>query len=111
MSEYFCARVWEVRMGMAMNDVEALARTGVLEMQRWIPGVKQVQLVRLQEEPQRYVMTTTFADHAAYTYWRQVEDEASDYWERYASVQMHWEQLCSLVSEYAGKLVMDVSLQ
>ena len=110
MNEYFCVRVWEVRTGMAMKDVEALARTGVLEMQRWIPGVKQVRLVRLQGEPQRYVMTTTFADLAAYIYWRQVEDEASDYWERYASVQMHWEQLCVLVSEYAGDLVMDVSL-
>ncbi len=110
MGEYFCVRVWEVRTGMAMKDVEALAKTGVLEMQRWIPGVKQVRLVRLQGEPQRYVMTTTFADLAAYSYWQQVEDEASDYWERYASVQMHWEQLCSLVSEYAGELVMDVSL-
>lgn len=110
MGDYVCLRVWEVRPGALVKDVEELAKTGVLEMQRWIPGVKRVSLVLLQDEPQRYVMTTSFVDHAAFTYWRQVEDEASDYWERFASVQLHWEQLCMLASEYAGEIVMDVTL-
>lgn len=110
MGDYACVRVWELRANTSMGDVEALAKSGVLEMQRWIPGVKRVALVRLQGESQRYVMTTTFTDHAAYMYWRQVEDEASDYWERFASVQLHWEQLCSLIMEYAGEMVMDVGL-
>lgn len=43
-------------------------------------------------------------------YWRQVEDEAGDYWERYASVAIHWEQLCDLVEEYAGELVLDARI-
>ncbi len=110
MGDYYCVRVWELRDGTSIKDVEELAQSGVLEMQRWIPGVKRVSLVRLQGEPQRYVMTTAFTDLTAYTYWRQVEDEASDYWERFASVQLHWEQLCSLMAEYAGELVMDVTL-
>ena len=110
MGEYYCGRVWELRAGASRGEVEQLATSGVLEMQRWIPGVKRVSLVRLSGDVARYVMTLTFTDLAAYTYWKQVEEEAPDYWERFASVQFHWEQLCSLVAEYAGEIVMDVCL-
>jgi hypothetical protein len=110
MGEYFCGRVWELRSGASRGEVEQLATSGVLEMQRWIPGVKHVSLVRLNGDLVRYMMTLTFTDQSAYTYWKQVEEEASDYWERFASVQFHWEQLCSLVAEYAGETVMNVRL-
>ena len=51
-----------------------------------------------------------FFSFEAYTYWRQVEVEGPDYWERFASVLMHWEQLSVLVDEYMGEMVVDVRL-
>jgi len=35
-------------------------------------------------------MITNFVDREAYQRWRQIEEEGPDYWERYASILMHW---------------------
>lgn len=110
MSEFQCVRVWQLKRGATSDDVEALASSSVLEMQRWIPGVKRLGLLRLQGESMQYLMTLTFVSYEAYVYWRQVEEEAPDYWERYASVLMHWEQLCTLVTEYIGESVLDTAI-
>jgi len=92
-------------------ELEALAASGYLEMQRWIPGVAQVSLARADGGTAGcYVLTTTFASAAAYTHWRQVEQEAPDYWERYAAILMQWEGACRLVGEYAGETILEVSL-
>ena len=86
--------------------------SGYLEMQRWIPGVKHIALVRTDGAAiGRYMLTTTFTSYEAYTYWRQVEQEAADYWERYAAIIMQWERTCYLLEEYAGELVVDVDLE
>ncbi|HJT55503.1 MAG TPA: hypothetical protein VJ761_03335 [Ktedonobacteraceae bacterium] len=91
--------------------MEALAASGLLEMQHWIPGVKHVSLVRLGDACEgRYILTTTFTNYEAYKYWRQVEEEGPDYWERYASIMMHWEQIAQLVEDYDGEMVMDVAI-
>ncbi len=112
MGVYYCTRVWELRTGAAAQEVEHLASSSVLEMLRWIPGVQTVSLVHLTgSEPRRYLMNLTFTNLASYTYWRQVEEEAPDYWERFASVQSQWEHLCSLLEEYAGEVVLDVGLE
>jgi len=77
-------------------------------MQRWIPGVKHLSLVRLGNEFEgRYLLAITFTSYEAYTYWRQVEEEGPDYWERYASVTMHWEQVAQHVEEYHGEIAVD----
>ncbi|GAC1655617.1 MAG: hypothetical protein NVS4B12_28090 [Ktedonobacteraceae bacterium] len=111
MVDYYCVRIWQLKQNASSQEVEQLASSGVLEMLRWIPGMKNVSLVHLTgSEPRRYILMLTFTSQASYTYWRQVEEEAPDYWERFASVQMHWEQLCLLVEEYAGAVVMDVGL-
>ena len=39
------------------------------------------------------------------------ELEAPDYWERYASVLMHWEQLSALVEEHTGETVVDAIVE
>ena len=112
MGNYFCVRVWQLKLGASAQEVEQFASSSVLEMLRWIPGVQNVALVQLVgNEPRRYLMNLTFANSASYTYWRQVEEEAPDYWERFASVQAHWEHLCSLIEEYAGEVVLDVGLE
>lgn len=112
MADYYCVRIWQLKPGASSQEVEHLASSSILEMLRWIPGVKQVSLIHLTgSEPRRYLMNLTFTNQASYTYWRQVEEEASDYWERFASVQLHWEQLCTLIEEYAGEIVMDVGLE
>ncbi len=111
MGDYYCTRVWQLKSGATLADVESLAASSVLEMQRWIPGVKRMQLQRLSGEPKRYLLTMMFASLESYIYWRQVEEEAPDYWERFASVLMHWEQLCHLVEEYTGELVMDAGVE
>lgn len=111
MAEYHSTRIWQLKQGFTGEELEELAASGYLEMQRWIPGVKQVTLVRLDGEQEgRYVLRTTFANHETYMYWRQVEEEAPDYWERYAAVLMQWEHMCYLVEEYVGQSVLDARL-
>ena len=113
MQDYYSVRLWRLKAGASAAELEALAASGILEMQRWIPGVKRLSLIRLTGggENGRYVLITTFANSEAYRRWRQVEEEGPDYWERYASVLMHWEQLSALVEEYAGEAVVDASVE
>ena len=108
MGEYCSVRVWQLKPEASAADLEDLAAGGIAEMHRWIPGIKQLSLVRVEQGPQpslpRYLMLTTFTNYAAYRAWRRIEEEGPDYWERYASVVMHWEQIASLVEEYRGDL-------
>jgi hypothetical protein len=108
MNDYRSIRLWQLQPGATASELEELVTSGVLEMQRWIPGVKGLSLLRLDGEASgRYLLITTFTDHQAYQRWRQTEEEGPDYWERYASVLMHWEQLVKLVEEYHGEVVSD----
>ena len=108
---YQSVRTWQLKAGSTAEELEALAASGYLEMQRWIPGVARVCLVRTNGESAGcYVLTTTFANAAAYDHWRQVEQEAPDYWERYAAILMQWERTCRLVGEYAGETILQISL-
>jgi heme-degrading monooxygenase HmoA len=111
MGDYYSVRVWQLKPGASAAEVEALTASGILEMQRWIPGVKHLSLIRLAGESTRYLLITTFVNAEAYKRWRQVEEEGPDYWERYASVLMHWEQLSALVEEYVGEAVVDASVE
>ena len=112
MQDYYSVRLWRLKPGASAGELESLTASGILEMQRWMPGVKHVSLIRLTGEGEsgRYVLITTFANSEAYRRWRQVEEEGPDYWERYASVLMHWEQLSTLVEEYAGEAVVDADI-
>ena len=78
-------------------------------MQRWIPGVEHISLIRASTGSE-YILTTTFTDAAAYIHWRQLEQEASDYWERFAAILTQLESACHLVREYAGETILHVSL-
>jgi hypothetical protein len=112
MHEYRSIRLWQLQPGASASELEELVTSGVLEMQRWIPGVQGLSLLRLDgETPGRYLLITTFADYKAYLRWRQIEEEGPDYWERYASVLMHWEQLAKLVEEYHGEIVNEFAGQ
>jgi hypothetical protein len=111
MGDYVCTRVWQLRQESSYEDVEVLASSSLLEMLRWIPGVKRFSLCRVSDEPGRLLMTMIFMNYQSYRYWRLVEAEAADYWEHFAAVLAHWEQLCQLVEEYAGDVVTDVSLE
>lgn len=111
MGDYYSMRIWQLKAGASAADLETLAATGVAEMHRWIPGVKQLALMRTRpsekgvaQQP-RYLMLTTFVSYEAYKAWRRIEEEGPDYWERYASVFMHWEQMACVVEEYSGELI------
>jgi hypothetical protein len=111
MDEYRSIRLWQLKPGASAHELEELMTSGVLEMQRWIPGVKHLSLIRLAGElPGRYLVITTFTDHEAYQGWRRVEEEGPDYWERYASIVMHWEQLVDLVEEYHGEVITEMPI-
>jgi heme-degrading monooxygenase HmoA len=111
MGQYYSVRQWQLKPGNTGADLEALAATGYLEMQRWIPGIRHLSLLRAASAGEgRYMLTTTFESYEAYRYWRQVEEEAPDYWERYAAIAMQWEQICSLVDEYVGEMVLDIDI-
>ncbi len=78
MDNYYCIRILQLKPAASSTDLEALMHMRVVEMERWIPGVQQFSLLRTNtpaDEPMRYVMTLTFANFEAYTYWRQVESE------------------------------------
>jgi hypothetical protein len=113
MQDYYSVRVWQLKPGASTTELEALTASGILEMQRWIPGVKHLSLIRLTGESVigRYLLITTFTNYEAYKHWRQVEEEGPDYWERYASVLMHWEQLSALIEEYVGEAVVDTNVE
>lgn len=103
MSEYCSVRVWQLKAGASAAELETLARDGIAEMYRWLPGIERFSLVRLASQPEtRYLMLVTFCDYQAYMSWRRVEEEGPDYWERFASVFMHWEQVAQLVEDYHG---------
>lgn len=111
MGQFYSIRIWELKPGQTGTDLERLTSSGYLEMQRWIPGVKHITLLRAAGAHQdRYMLTTTFDSYEAYVYWRQVEEEAPDYWERYAAIIMRWEQLCHLVDEYVGETVLETGI-
>ena len=106
---YRSVRLWQLKSGASARELEELVTSGVLEMQRWIPGAKGLSLIRLDGESiGRYLMITNFTDREAYQRWLQIEEEGSDYWERYASIMMHWEQLAKLLEEYHGEVVSDL---
>ena len=108
MNMYRSVRLWQLKSGASARELEELVTSGILEMQRWIPGTLGLSLVRLDGEPiGRYLMITNFIDREAYQRWRQIEEEGPDYWERYASILMHWEQLARLIEEYHGEMVSD----
>ena len=112
MGKYYLVRVWELKAGCTGEELEELMSSGYLEMQRWMPGVEHVSLLRAGgAEEGRYVLMTTFASPEAYRYWRQVEEEAADYWERYAAIVMQWERTCYLQAEYAGEMVVDTHVE
>jgi hypothetical protein len=112
MNGYRSVRLCQLIPGASASELEELVTSGVLEMQRWIPGTKGLSLIRLHGEPAgRYLVITTFTDHQVYHRWRQIEEEGPDYWERYASIMMHWEELATLVEEYQGKVVSDLVIQ
>ena len=107
MNDYRSVRLWQLKPGASAAELEELMTSGVLEMQRWIPGVKHFSCTRLAGEPSgRYLVITTFTGYPAYQRWRQIEEEGPDYWERYASILMHWEQLASLLEEYHGETLV-----
>jgi hypothetical protein len=111
MNGYRSVRLWQLRSEASASQLEELMTSGVLEMQRWIPGAKDLSLIRLDGETAgRYLVIITFTDHQAYQRWRQIEEEGPDYWERYASVLMHWEQLVTLVEEYRGEVIADLAI-
>lgn len=127
MAEYYLVRVYQLNAGASAREVERLAETGLAEMQRWIPGATRLSLLRLgadeatevtgaqateaMGEAARYALITCFASREAYRRWRLVEAEGADFWERYASIIMQWEQLSRLIDEYAGEIVVDVLFQ
>jgi len=106
MDQYCSVRVWQLKAGASAAELETLAATGIAEMHRWIPGIERLSLIRIAYGPQpRYLMLTIFTNYEAYKEWRRIEEEGPDYWERYASVYMHWEQVALLVEEYHGDLI------
>ena len=112
MSEYCSVRIWQLKAGASAAELEALARDGIAEMYRWIPGVERFSLARLASQPEmRYLTLVTFRDHSAYLSWRRVEDEGPDYWERFASIFLHWEQVAHLVEEYHGDFFLLMELE
>ena len=112
MNMYRSVRLWQLKPGASERELEELAASGLLEMQRWIPGARGLSLMRLDGEPiGRYLMITNFINCDAYQRWLQIEEEGPDYWERYASIMMYWEQLAMLIEEYHGEVVSDFAGQ
>ena len=112
MSMYRSVRLWQLKSGASAGELEELVTSGILEMQRWIPGAQGLSLMRLDGEPSgRYLMITNFINREAYLRWLQIEEEGPDYWERYASIMMYWEQLARLIEEHHGDVACDFAWQ
>ena len=67
MNMYRSVRLWQLKSGASSRELEELVTSGILEMQRWIPGAQGLSLVHLDGEPLgRYLMITTFIDRESY---------------------------------------------
>jgi hypothetical protein len=67
MNAYRSIRLWQLKPGAPAGELEELVTSGVIEMQRWIPGVQHLSLMRLAGEPPgRYLVITTFSNYEAY---------------------------------------------
>ncbi|MBA2392906.1 MAG: hypothetical protein H0V70_09195 [Ktedonobacteraceae bacterium] len=113
MSSYYCVQILGLKPAASGADLEALLRTRVAEMGRWITGVQRFSLMRAKTptgETVHYLMTLTFESQQAYIYWRQVEEEAHAYWPQLASVLQRCEQVSTLLAEYEGTLLLQEEL-
>ena len=113
MSNYYCVQILGLKPAASGADLEALLRTRVIEMGRWIPGVQRFSLMRTKNpggETVHYLMTLTFESQQAYIYWRQVEEEAHAYWPQLASVLQRCEQISTLLAEYEGTMLLQEEL-
>jgi hypothetical protein len=124
LADYYLLRVYELKPGVEARELEQLAASGLAEMQGWVAGVKRFSLLRLDDagtparaetgtmeeaaNTARYLLLLHFASYEAYRRWRLVEAEGADFWERYASVMIAWEQLGQPVMEFSGEAVVDV---
>ncbi|GAC1350793.1 MAG: hypothetical protein NVSMB27_36740 [Ktedonobacteraceae bacterium] len=112
MGKFYLLRVWQLKAECTGAELEELTTSGYLEMQRWIAGVEHISLLKVAGEGLgRYMLTITFASREAYMYWRKVEEEATDYWERYAAIMVQWERTCHLMAEYAGEMVVETKVE
>ncbi len=110
MGEYCCIRIWQLKPGASPTELEALVGVEMTTMQSLIPGVKRFSLFRIHataEEIPHYMLIITFADAEAYTYWRQVEEEAPTYWPNFASLLFRLEQACTLLNEYIAAIALE----
>jgi len=113
MGKYYCVQVLGLKPAASGADLEALLRTRVVEMGRWIPGVQRFSLMRTKTpagEAVHYLMILTFESQQASIYWRQVEEEAQTYWPQLASVLQRCEQISMLLEEYEGTMLMQEEL-
>lgn len=111
MGKYYLQRIVRLNDGHSAVELEHLLQTGYLEMQRWMSGVERLTFARAAETNEaRYVLSLTFASYEAYKQWRRVEEDGADFWERYAAIQAEWEEVCSVSSECAGDVVLEVAL-
>jgi heme-degrading monooxygenase HmoA len=113
MNNYYCIQILGLKPGASGTDLEALLRTRVVEMGRWIPGVQRFSLMRTKtpaSEVVHYLMTLTFESQQAYRYWRQVEEEAHAYWPQLASILQRCEQISTLLAEYEGTMLVQEEL-
>lgn len=113
MTNYYCVQVLGLKAAATGSDLEALLRTRIVEMGRWISGVQRFSLMRTKTptgEAVHYLMTLTFESQQAYKYWRQVEEEAHVYWPQLASVLQRCEQISTLLAEYEGTMLVQEEL-
>lgn len=113
MGSYYCVHILRLKPTASGVDFEALLRTRVVEMGRWVPGVQRFSLMCTKgsaDEAVYYIMTLTFENQQAYAYWRQVEEEAHTYWPQLASVLQRCEQVSTLFEEYEGTMLLQEEL-
>jgi hypothetical protein len=110
MGEYCCIRIWQLKHGASSTELEALIGAEMTMMQNLLPGVKRCILFRIHPttgETIQYMLIIAFAHAEAYTYWRQVEEEAPTYWPNFASLLFRLEQTCTLLNEYIATIVLE----
>jgi hypothetical protein len=114
MGSYYCIQLLQLKPNASETEFEDLIHMRIVEMERWIPGVLTFSLLRASaredEKARHYFMTLTFTNFEAYTYWRQVEDEAVTYWPQLASTLLRCEQLATLINEFEGTMIFQETL-
>ena len=91
--EFYTMTIWEVRPGFQGRELEYLTEQGIVPQYGKVPGVKAVQLFRIDEgeDINKYIAVVIYESREAYNRWWTQDSNAIQSWQApYTAVSDRW---------------------